>query len=120
MVIKGKLTEDFLKALNEIEIALQVLRFKRHSFLEKGFAYYIEYRKENSTRVKFLFGPSDWNIEMIIYTSKGEFAFRDLLVIPEINTWINNNKYKAENGRNVKNEWLWLVELLKVSLPIVE
>ena len=120
MVIKGKLTEDFLKALNEIEIALQALLFKRHSVLEKGFAYYIEYGKENNTRVEFLFGPSDWEIEMIIYTSKGKFAFSDLLDIPEINRWINNNRYKEENGRNVKNELLWLVELLKISLPIVE
>lgn len=120
MAIKDKLTEDFLKALNEIEIVLLTLLFKRHSFLEKGLAYYIEYRKENNTRVEFLFGPSDWDIEMTIYTSKDKFAFKDLLSIPKINRWVSDNRYKQGNGRNVKNELLWFVELLKVSLPLVE
>jgi len=120
MAIKDKLTEEFLKALNEIDVVLLALLFKRHSFFEKGVAYYIEYIKENNTRVEFLFGPSDWDIEMIIYTSKGEFAFKDLLSISEINRWVNDNRYKQENGRNMKNELLWYVELLKVSLPYVE
>ena len=117
--MKDKLTEEFLKALDELEIVLFALLFKRYSFFEKGLAYYVEYKKENNTRVEFLFGPSDWDIEMIIHTSKGKFAFKDLLNIPEVNRWINDNRYK-ENGRNVKNELLWFVELLKVSLPYVE
>ncbi len=115
-----KLTEEFLKALNEMEVVLLSLLFKRHSLFEKGLAYYIEYRKENNARVEFLFGPSDWDIEMIIYTSKGRFAFKDLLSIPEINRWVNDNRYKQENGRSVKNELVWLIDLLKVSLPYVE
>jgi uncharacterized short protein YbdD (DUF466 family) len=117
----NNLTEEFLKALDEIEIMLLALFFKKHSFLEKGLAYYIEYRKENNnTRVEFLFGPSDWSIEMIIYTSKGKFAFKDLLGIPDINNWVNNNRYKQENDRNIKNELEWFVDLLKISLPYVE
>jgi hypothetical protein len=120
MAIKDKLTEEFLKALNEIEIVLLTLFFKRHSFFKKGLAYYIEYIKQNNTRVEFLFGPSDWDIEMIIYTSKGKFAFKDLLNISEINRWVNDNRYKQGKGRNVKNELLWYVDLLKVSLPYVE
>jgi hypothetical protein len=116
----NNLTEEFLEAINEIEIVLLALLFKRHSFFEKGLAYFIEYRKENNTRVEFLFGPSDWAIEMIIYTSKGKFAFKDLLSIPEINSWVNNKRYKQENGRNIQNELEWFVELLKVSLPNVE
>jgi len=63
-----------LKALNEIEIVLLTLFFKRHS----------------------------------------------LLNIPEVNRWVNDNRYNQANGRNVKNELLWFVELLKVSLPVVE
>jgi hypothetical protein len=116
----NNLTEDFLEAINEIEIVLLALLFKRHSFFDKGLAYFIEYKKENNTRVEFLFGPSDWAIEMIIYTSKGKFAFKDLLSIPEINSWVNNNRYKQENVRNIKNELEWFVDLLKVSLPFVE
>lgn len=118
--MKDKLTEEFSKALNEIEVVLLTLLFKRHSSFEKGLAYYIEYIKQNNARVEFLFGPSDWDIEMIIYTSKGKFAFKELLSISEINRWVNDNRYKQENGRNVKNELLWYVELLKVSLPYLE
>jgi hypothetical protein len=120
MAIRDKLTEEFLTALNEIEVLLQSLLFNRHSFFEKGLAYYFEYRKQNNTRVEILFGPSDWNIEMIIYSSNGKFAFKDLLSIPEISQWVNNNNYKQENGRNVKSELLWYFELLKVSLQYVE
>jgi hypothetical protein len=120
MAVKSKLTEEFLEALNEIEINFLSLLFKRHSFFEKGLAYFIEYRKENNSRVELLFGPSNWDIEMIIYSSKGKFSFKDLLSIPEINNWVNNNRYKQKNDRNIKNEMEWLVNLLKVSLPYVE
>ena len=120
MAIKDKLNEQFLKALHEIETELSKLFFKRHSVLEKGFAYYVEYRKENNTRVEFLFGPSDWNIEMIINTSKGKFAFKDLLNFPDINRWVNDNLYIQKNGRNIRNELEWFIELLKTSLPYVE
>lgn len=118
--MKNKLETEFLKALDEIEMVLSSILFKRHSFFEKGVAYYIEYRKQNNTRVEFLFGPSDWDIEMIIYTSKGKFTFKDLLSIQEINKWVNDNRYKQENGRNLKNELLWFVELLKWSLQYLE
>ncbi len=115
----NNLTDDFLDALNEIEIVLLTLFFKRHSYCEKGLAYYIEYTKQNNTRVEFLFGPSDWSIEIIIYTAKGKFAFKDLLSISEINRWVHVNRYEQGNGRNIKNEILWYVELLTVSLPYV-
>lgn len=120
MAIKDKLIDDFLKAHIEIETLLQALFFKRNSFFESGLAYYIQYIKQNYTSIEFLFGPSDWDIEMIIYTSKGKFAFKDLLSISEINRWVSDNRYKQESGRNMKNELLWYVELLKVSLPYVE
>lgn len=121
MATKDKLTEEFLQALSEIEAMLLGLRFKKYSFFEKGLAYYIEYQKENNSRIEFLFGPPEWDIEIIICTLKGKFAFKDLLIIPEINNWVNNNRYKQENKvRNLKNELLWIVQLLKVSLPLVE
>jgi hypothetical protein len=120
MAIKDNLTEEFLKALNEIESPLQTILFKRHSFFEKGSAFYIEYSKENNTRVEFQFGPSDWDIEMIIYTSKDKFSFKDLLGVPEIKRWVNDNKYEQKNGRNLRNELVWLVNLLTVSLKYVE
>jgi len=119
MAIKDKLTEEFLQAQKEIEGILLAMLFKQHYFLKKGLAYFIEYKK-GSTVVEFIFGPSDWDVEMIIYIRNQKYAFKDLLEIPAIKTWVNDNRYKQENGRNVNNELLWFVELLKVSLPIIE
>jgi hypothetical protein len=120
MAIKDNLGEEFLKALNDINLVLITLGFKRHSFFEKGLAYYIDYENISNTRVEFFFGPSDWDIEMIIYSSKGRFAFKDLLDIHEINKWVTDNKYEQKNERDLKNELMWFVSLLKISLPYVE
>ena len=119
MAIKDKLTEEFLAGIKEIEKILLLLQFYPHSFEKKGYAYFIKYKKGESI-VQFLLGPSDWDTEMIIYTRKGEFAFKDLLQIAAIAEWVNTNRYKQNNGRNVKNELLWAVELLRVSLPFIE
>jgi hypothetical protein len=32
----------------------------------------------------------------------------------------NDHRYKQAMGRNIKKEMLWFVELLKVSLPVIE
>lgn len=119
MVIKDKLTEEFLAGIKEIEDVLSLLQFFPYSFEEKGPAYFIKYKRRN-TIVEFLFGPYDWDVEMIIYTDKGKFAFRDLLKIAVIKKWVNDNRYSNQNGRNLKKELLWFVELLKVSSPLVE
>jgi hypothetical protein len=119
MAIKDKLTDSFVKALKEIEDSLSLLLFKPCSFEKKGYAYFVQYKKGDSI-LSFLFGPSDYQIEMIIYTSKGKFAFKDLLQNPSISTWVNMNRYTQENERNLKNELLWFLELLKYSLPFVE
>ena len=120
MAKRDNLTTEFLNALNEIEIRLFDLSFKKHSFLEKGFACYIDYKKENGTQLAFLFGPSDWGIEIILYASESKFALKDLFAIPEVNNWVNKNRYKQENGRNLKKELEWYVDLLKVCLPYIE
>jgi hypothetical protein len=119
MAVKDKLTQDFLKALEEVERVLSLISFVKHSFQEKGLAYFVEFKKHN-TIVEFLFGPPEFQIEMIIYTSKGKFAFRDLLEIPVVRKWVDDNRYVQLNERNIKNELMWFVELMKVSLKEVE
>ena len=119
MAIKKNITEVFLESMEEIEKHLIDLQFKSKPFDKSGLAFFLLYEKGN-TLVEFLFGPSDWDVEMIIVTIKGRFAFRDLLEIPSISKWVNDNRYRQENGRNIKNELLWSVELLKFSLPFVE
>lgn len=67
-----------------------------------------------------MFGPSDWHIDIIVHVSKNKYSFGELLNIPSIMDWVNNNRYKEGNGRNLQNEVLWFVELLKVSLPLIK
>jgi hypothetical protein len=119
MAMRNKLTKEFLGALKEIDAILSEMLFKKYSFIEKGLAHFVQYKKGN-TILEFLFGPSDWDVDMKIYTSKGKFAFKELLKIPSIAKWVNENRYKQENGRNIKNELLWFIELLKISLPMIE
>lgn len=118
MTIKDNLTEDFLLGINEIENILLQIGFHPYSFEKKGLAYFIQYKNEENI-VEFFLGPSDWDIEMIIYTAKGKFAFRDLLQIPSIAIWVNGNRYRQESVRDIKKELLWFVELLKVSLKCI-
>lgn len=119
MAIKDKLTEEFLAGIKEIESVLFLLQFSLHSFEEKGPAYFIKYKKGCSI-IEFLFGPSDWDVEIIVFTSTGKFALRDLLQFPAIAKWVNDNRYQQQNGRNIKDELRWALELIQFSLPIIE
>ncbi len=115
---KDELSEEFLEGIKEAENILLLLHFYPYSFEEKG-AYFFKYKKRD-TIVEFFFGPSDWDVEMIIFTVKGKFAFKDLLQIPAIAKWVQDNRYAHQNGRNIKYEILWFIELLKFSLPLIE
>jgi hypothetical protein len=119
MAITDTLTKEFLEGLEDVKKLLIFQSFREISFDQKGMAYFVQYQRK-TTIVKFLFGPGDWDVEMIVYTPKGEFAFKELLELHPIRKWIDDNRYKQVGGRNVKNELLWFVELLKVSLPIIE
>jgi len=114
-----KLTVSFLNGLIEIQPILSLMFFKKKSFEEKGYAYFVEYQKKE-TIVLFLFGPSDWGVEMIINTAKKKYAAKDLLQIPEILKWVKENRFEQIGERDIKNELLWFVELLKFSLPYIE
>ncbi|MGZ3750091.1 MAG: hypothetical protein ACXVB0_25170 [Mucilaginibacter sp.] len=117
--MKDNLTKEFLAGIKEVENILIRLHFYVYSFNENGAAYYIKYKKDDII-VEFLFGPSGWDVEMIILSNKGKLAFKDLLQIPSIALWVKNNRYRPVDGRNIKNELLWYVELFKIALPIVE
>jgi len=117
--MKDELTKEFLSGINEVQPILLLMNFSQYSFVQKGSSYFISFKKEG-TFVDFLFGPSDWDIEMVIHTSNGKFAFKDLLQLPSIADWVDRNRYEQFGGRNIKNELLWYVDLLKFSLPLVE
>lgn len=115
----GKLTENFLKGLEDVERLLRVLHFSPKGLHKKGVAYFVQYQR-GETIIEFLFGPSDWDVEMIIYTSKGKFAFRDLLNIPSIAQWVNDHRYTQLHERDIHEELLWFVNLLTFSLPMID
>lgn len=117
--MKSDSQQLFLQAINEVEEILLLIGFKRVFLEKKGYATFIHY-KRNDVLVEFMFGPSDWDVEMLIYTSKGKYAFKDLLEIPKISEWVNSNKYKQTNGRSIKDEIAWFIDLLKFALPIIE
>ena len=119
MAIKDKLTEEYLQAQQEIEAILLDMLFQRHSFIEIGFAYFIQYKKDD-TIIEFIFGPPEFQIEMIIFISERKYAFRDLLQIPIISEWVNTNRYVQRNNRNVKDELLWFLKLMKFSMPVLQ
>ena len=119
MDVKDNLTEDFLEGIEDVKKLLLFIRFQPLLFDKKGLAYFVKFQREK-TIIEFLFGPSDWDIEMIIYIGNRKFAFKDLLEIFAIAKWVDDHRCKQAMGRNIKKELLWFVELLKVSLPLIE
>ena len=112
-------TEEFLRSIVTIEPSLLGMGFRRYTFDDEGPVYFVTFEK-NQTRVEFLFGPPEWNVEMIIYTSKGKFAFEHLLSIPAVTRWVNENRYRQKNGKSICDEMRWFIELLRFALPLVE
>jgi hypothetical protein len=111
--------KEYLAGIEEIEKTLFSLGFEKYSFQHKTNVYNIEY-KRSETLVQFRFGPSDWDTEMIICTSKGKFILYQLLQIPAVSKWFYENRYVQKGGRDVKAELHYHVELLKISLPLIE
>ncbi|CAN5487389.1 hypothetical protein BH10BAC2_BH10BAC2_11720 [soil metagenome] len=115
---KDKTTEEFLAALDKSEELLAEMAFQKDVYIEKGSAYFISYKRKN-IKVEFLFGPPQFEVDIITYISNEKYSFGDLLKILAILEWVNNNRYKQENGRNIHKEILWFIDLLKISLSIL-
>ncbi len=117
--MKDKTTNDFLQALDDFEKLLSSMSFKDHRVIENGPIYINLYKKDN-TSIKIFWGPPEFEIDLIIYTKKRKYEFKDLLEIPTVGKWANENRYVERNGRNYKEEFMWLIELFRICLPIVE
>jgi hypothetical protein len=112
------LSSDFLHSMDEIERVLSLMNFEMHSSNDRGSAHYVEF-KRNDTTVEFMFGPPEFQVEIIVHIASKEYAFKDLLQGPDIADWVRNNKYRQDGKRAVKNELMWFVELLKFSLGVL-
>ncbi len=111
--------EEFIKALKEDEFLLNRIGFVQSHFERKGYAVFTEYQKQD-IRVKFMCGPSDWHVDMIIVTPKQRYAFGDLLQIPVVDEWVKRNKFSGGNEHNIKAEVDYFVNLLEFVLPILK
>jgi len=111
--------ESFIKTMNDMETVLTDIGLSHLSTEEKGYATYIEYRSTPDTQVTFMFGPSDWNVEIIIKRNGRKYAFKDLLQIPSVAQWTKDNRYRQETSdRNIADEVGWFVKLLKFVFDI--
>jgi len=119
MATIDKSSPEFLQALKDVEEFFLLMQFRQNSFLQKGYAYYVEF-KRNDTIVLYFYGPGEYNLEMIVTTAKRKFSFGDLLTIPIIATWVSNNKYIDKYEKSLKNSFLYYIEILKIALPIIE
>lgn len=114
-----KSNDAFLSAIEELEIDLFKIGFKRESFETKGVAYFLSYRR-SETIVRFLYGPADWDVEVIVNCGDRKFALKDILGFSEINIWFHENRYVQKGERNIRSELFWYLELIKFGLPTLE
>ena len=114
-----QLSIQFLDAIHEIENELLEFSFKKHSVQKHGGAYFVEFKK-GQVLLEFQFGPPEFQIDIILFASKGKFEFKDLMEIPKIGTWVNNHIYSPPERRNLKMELLWFMDLIKFSLTHID
>ena len=119
MSLPDKSSPKFEAAVREIEPTLLGIGFKPYSFERKGPAYYIRY-KHDDTIVMFMYGPSDWHVEVVLLTAKGKFNIGNLMKFPTIADWVYGKKFISNNENPVVNELLWNIELMKISLPFIK
>lgn len=119
MALKDKLTNDFLEGIQEITLSFEKINYKKTAILKKGFAYYIQFKKKDDL-IEFQFGPPDFQIEIIISSEAINYSFKDLLAIPDIEIWVNENLYSQKNERDIKSELNWYLKLIKFSIKILK
>ena len=107
----------FIKSINEAETILTDIGLSHISTEKKGYATFVGY-KRTDTLVSFMFGPSDWNVEILLEKNGRKYAFKDLLQIPSIAQWTINNKFRQITNDRIKDEVFWFVDLIKFVIEI--
>jgi aryl-phospho-beta-D-glucosidase BglC (GH1 family) len=109
--------EAFIKSISEAETILTDIGLSHISTEKKGYATFVGY-KGTDTLVSFMFGPSDWNVEILLAKNGKKYAFEDLLQIPLIAQWTIKNKFRQVTNDRIKDEVFWFVNLTKFLLEI--
>jgi hypothetical protein len=107
-----KSQETFIQSIKDIETRLTDIGFLHLSTTKKGYATYIDFKSADKTQVSFMFGPSEWNVEMLLTVKEKQYAFKDLLQISSVAQWTRDNKFQPRTNDRVKDELSWYVELL--------
>ena len=111
--------ESFIESVKEASSLLTEMKFAHHSTIRKGYSTYIDYKRKG-TMITFMFGPSDWDVEILIIIGARKYAFKDLLQIPSIHHWVSSNRYEQRSKRIIKDEVIWFIKLLQFALPKIE
>jgi hypothetical protein len=113
-----KISPQYEVALKEVEPILSSMGFKPHPY-NQGYPYYIKY-KHGDTIIMFMYGPSDWHVEIVLFTAKGKFNIADLMKFPTIADWVYGKKFISSSENPIVNELLWNIELMKIALLFIE
>lgn len=104
--------EAFIQSTRAFETQLTDLGFSHLSTTKKGYATYVDFSSADKTLISFMFGPSDWNVEILLTVNEKKYALKDLLEIPSIAQWTKDNKFQPKANDIVKDELSWYVSLL--------
>jgi hypothetical protein len=104
--------ETFIQSIKDIETQLTDIGFSHLSTTKKGYATYIDFKSTDKTQVLFMFGPSDWHVEIVFTTNDKKYNFGDLLQIPSVAHWVSDNKFQLKTNDKIKDEVDWFVDLL--------
>ena len=91
-----KSQESFIKSIKDVENILSDIGLSHFSLTKKGYATYIKYKGKDETLVTFMFGPSDWNVEILLEKNKTKYAFKELLQNSSIAQWVRENKFQQK------------------------
>lgn len=109
--------ESFIESIKEAETIFNNIGLSHVSTIKKGYATFVDY-KGTDTLVSFMFGPSDWNVEIFLEKNGIKYALKDLLQIPLIAQWTIRNKFQQLTNDRLKDEVFWFVDLIKFVLEI--
>ena len=106
-----------LNEMNKAQASLEAGGFEKLSVRREGFLCISKFINGPAV-VTFLFGPPEWHVEIKVETPDRNLSAKDLIVHPEIKTWIDGPGNQKESAD--KSEELWWAELISAALPLIE
>jgi len=110
--------ETFIQAIKDNETRLTDIGFSHISTTKKGYATYIDFKSTEKDKVSFIFGPSDWNVEIVFTTTDKKYEFKDLVQIPSVALWTRDNKFTPKSNDKIKDQVDWFVDLLTFVIKV--